>query len=59
MTETPEEAQRTVDALEKKILGERQDQRRTDDDSGQTDRAIDPSETTAEHGGHTDDEPPV
>lgn len=59
MTETPDEAQRIVDDLEQRILGEKHDQRRDDDEGEQTGKQIDPSETTADDGGHTNDEPPV
>ena len=50
-----------VDSLEEKIDGERHEQQRSDEKSARPDfqQDIDPADTTADEGGHTDDESPV
>ncbi|MGW5051880.1 hypothetical protein [Actinokineospora sp. NPDC004072] len=43
---------KTVDALEERVLGHRQDQQRDQPTGPAHEQDIDPEETTAEHGGH-------
>ena len=50
---TPKESRETVDELEKKVFGHTKDQQRDEEEGAETDRLIDPSETTSEEGGHS------
>ena len=55
---TPKESQEAVDDLERKVFGHTKDQRRDPEEGAVANRPIDPSETTAEEGGHSGTEPP-
>ncbi|OZM71832.1 hypothetical protein CFN78_18585 [Amycolatopsis antarctica] len=55
-----QDPRRTLDALEEKVFGETEDQRRTEKESGAAfEQDIDPQDTTADKGGHTAPEPPA
>ncbi|WP_028851538.1 hypothetical protein [Thermocrispum municipale] len=56
---TPKQSQETVDDLERKVFGHTQDQQRDSDEGAEANQPIDPSETTADEGGHTGEEPPA